>query len=96
MDRFDTPWQFLRHLSNEQIDSVARDRLSGTLKSLDKVKDLTDADKKTALLLVYQINPMGFFSYREAALLLGRCVNSLTNIMAHHPDGHFAGLNIGR
>jgi hypothetical protein len=80
----------------KQIDSIARDRLNGTLKSIDKLKDMTDADKKTALLLVYQINPMGFFSYSEAALLLGRCRNSITNIMAHHPDGHFSGLNIGR
>ena len=95
MDRFDTPWQFLRHLSNEKIDSIARDRLNGTLKHLDKV-DLTDADKKTALLLVYSINDKEFFSYREAALLLGRCVNSVRTIMEAHPDGHFAGLNIGR
>jgi hypothetical protein len=92
---FDTPWQFLRHLSNEQIDSVARDRLSGALKNLDKI-DMPDADKKTALLLVYSMNPMEFFSYREAALLLGRCHNTLTKIMALHPDGHFAGLNIGK
>jgi hypothetical protein len=75
---------------------VERDRLSGALKHLDKVKDLTDADKKTALLLVYSLNPTAFFTYSEAALLLGRCRNSVTNIMAHHPDGHFAGLNIGR
>jgi hypothetical protein len=82
--------------SSEIIDAIARDRLSGKLKNLDKIKDISNADKKTALLLVHSINPMEFFSYREAALLLGRCHNTLTKIMRLHPDGHFAGLNIGK
>jgi hypothetical protein len=45
--------------------------LSGELRNLDRL-ELFTKDKKTALLLVLSINPFEFFSYREAAHLVGQ------------------------
>jgi hypothetical protein len=86
---------YLRHLSNPKIDHITRERFSGAVQNLDH-QDMTDGDKKIALLTVYALNEEAVFTYREAALLLGRSADSITKIMSVRSDGRFGGLNIAQ
>ena len=76
--------RFIRGYSNPQIDHIARDRFSGA------------GDKKIALLTVYALDAQTVFSYREAALLLGKSEDSITKIMSGRLDGCFGGLNVAQ
>jgi hypothetical protein len=86
---------FIRGRSNPQIDRIAQERFSGAVENLDHY-DMTADDKKIALLTVYAMNEQTVFSYREAALLLGKSAESITEIMSRRSDGRFGGLNIAQ